>query len=489
MGTNTYGYAYDPIGNRIVATNNAVATAYLANELNQYTNVVLEGEAPSEPQHDDDGNLLSHGDWTFGWNGENRMILASNATHVVTYAYDHQGRMMAKTVDGVARRYLWDEYNIIRETITDQQSSITNHFVWGLDLSGSLQGAGGVGGLLAEVKDGVPFFAAFDANGNVTEYVATNGLIAAHYEYSPSGEIVAQSRNPALPQSDFTHRFSTKPWCEVTGLSEYEYRKYSPGLGRWVSRDPIGEMGGWNRASMCRNDCLRHVDIDGRVTVPWGPPPYVSPPAEPQPQLPPTAPDPIVDPWRPPDNISIPDPMTGIYCSIKPCVDACAARSPSAVGRQACVDKCQTLKLLFDKWFAAEEDTGWTDGLPKCPCDIGMKRKAGHAFPGWDRLTDKLHGFHIGATLCMRSRSIAGHANQCCYDECGKLITHGSGAGSADKSSTSSITGVPGHYLDDVLPAEWARDLDGGSGHWGCWSEAYLIRRPQVGATKCERNP
>jgi hypothetical protein len=46
MGTNTYGYAYDPIGNRLAATNNAVATAYLANELNQYTNV-LRISAPS----------------------------------------------------------------------------------------------------------------------------------------------------------------------------------------------------------------------------------------------------------------------------------------------------------------------------------------------------------------------------------------------------------------------------------------------------------
>ena len=35
MGTNTYGYVFDPIGNRIVSTNNADGTAYAANELNQ----------------------------------------------------------------------------------------------------------------------------------------------------------------------------------------------------------------------------------------------------------------------------------------------------------------------------------------------------------------------------------------------------------------------------------------------------------------------
>jgi RHS repeat-associated protein len=280
MGTNTYGYVFDPIGNRIVATNNAVATAYLANELNQYTNIV-EGVAPSTPTYDEDGNIAATGDgWHFVWNGENRMILASNSAHVVTYAYDHQGRMTTKTVDGATRRYLWDGYNIVAEF----QTAATNWFVWGLDLSGTLQGAGGVGGLLAEVKDGVPYFSAYDANGNVTEYIATNGLVAARYEYSPFGEIVTQSRNPALPQSDFLHSFSTKPWCEVTGLSEYELRTYSPGLGRWLSRDPIDEDG-WsiaNRAvlpprlisrdprdgySFVLNDSLSHFDKLGLLRM------------------------------------------------------------------------------------------------------------------------------------------------------------------------------------------------------------------------------
>ena len=43
-----------------------------------------------------------------------------------------------------------------------------NVFTWGLDLSGSVQGAGGVGGLIA-IRDttGGSQFAAFDGNGNV----------------------------------------------------------------------------------------------------------------------------------------------------------------------------------------------------------------------------------------------------------------------------------------------------------------------------------
>jgi RHS repeat-associated protein len=234
MGTNAYGYAYDPIGNRQTYTANGTTNRYAANALNQYTNITAGSVVV--PLYDLDGNLTNYNGWSFAWSGENRLIQASNALHLVSYAYDYQGRMCAKVVDGQTNGLVWDGFTIIAE----MRPGATNWNVWGLDLSGTLQGAGGVGGLLSEVKDGVPYLAAFDANGNITDYVATNGTIAAHYEYSPFGEIVVQSGD--MPDS-FTHRFSTKPWCEVQGMSEYEFRMYSPWLGRWLSREPIGEEG------------------------------------------------------------------------------------------------------------------------------------------------------------------------------------------------------------------------------------------------------
>jgi RHS repeat-associated protein len=238
------------------------------------TGRVFVAETPEQFTYDDDGNLTQDGRFDYTWNGENRLVLAETREDLpagvpcvkVEYAYDHQGRMVWKqfstnTVILSTRTLLWDGYNIVQELITDNGSPITtNAYVWGLDLSGSLQGAGGVGGLLAEVIDGAPYFATFDANGNVTEYVSTNGTIAAHYEYSPFGEIVVQSGNLA---ASFTHRFSTKPWCAVTGLSEYEFRKYGPGMGRWMSRDPASERGGANHYCYVHNSSVANVDPMG----------------------------------------------------------------------------------------------------------------------------------------------------------------------------------------------------------------------------------
>jgi RHS repeat-associated protein len=67
--------------------------------------------------------------------------------------------------------------------------------------------------------------------------------ILLHYEYSPFGETIVS----AGPMKDeFAFRFSTKYFDPETGLYYYGYRYYSPGVGRWVSRDPIGERGGRN---------------------------------------------------------------------------------------------------------------------------------------------------------------------------------------------------------------------------------------------------
>ncbi len=45
--------------------------------------------------YDADGNMAADGrGWRYFWNGENRMVCASNDEAVVTYAYDHRGRMV-----------------------------------------------------------------------------------------------------------------------------------------------------------------------------------------------------------------------------------------------------------------------------------------------------------------------------------------------------------------------------------------------------------
>ena len=53
------------------------------------------------------------------------------------------------------------------------------------------------------------------------------------------------------------------PTKTASGVLYYGYRYYSPSLGRWLSRDPIGEMGGLNLYGYVDNDVMNYVDTDG----------------------------------------------------------------------------------------------------------------------------------------------------------------------------------------------------------------------------------
>ena len=136
---------------------------------------------------------------------------------------------------------MYDGWNLIQETTTTDSGESTEYYAWGLDLSGSLQGAGGIGGLLVRNTDSGSFLYLYDANGNVGQLVdASTGSIAAHYEYDPFGNTIVANGSEA---GSNPFRFSTKSLDTETGLSYYGYRYYSPELGRWTTRDPIKEFG------------------------------------------------------------------------------------------------------------------------------------------------------------------------------------------------------------------------------------------------------
>ena len=141
---------------------------------------------------------------------------------------------------------------------------MTNIYIWGLDLSGTVQGAGGVGGLLAVLRNGTPYFPCYDANGNVTDYVNANGIVVAHREYDPFGRTTIATGTLVR---DLHFWFSTKYLDEESGLYYYGYRFYSPELMRFISRDLIEERGGLNLYGFVRNDPANRWDYLGKFSI------------------------------------------------------------------------------------------------------------------------------------------------------------------------------------------------------------------------------
>ena len=201
---------------------------------------------------------------SLSWDAENRLKQVTVNSVATTYLYDALSRRIAKVpASGSPTLYVYDGFNCIAE-YTGSTPTLSKTRTWGLDLSGSLQGAGGVGGLLAEKQDGNYFYPTYDGNGNISEYLNIDSLIVAHYEYDPFGNTVVSQGSLA---ADFNYRFSTKPLDSETGLYYYLYRYYDPLTGRWPSRDPIEERGGVNLYGFAGNDGVVNYDILGLIVI------------------------------------------------------------------------------------------------------------------------------------------------------------------------------------------------------------------------------
>jgi hypothetical protein len=168
-------------------------------------------ETPEEFAYDLDGNLISDGRWDYVWDGENRLISMTIRAQVVTdtgmtrqrmlFDYDSAGRRIrSRTEEYVSSswvpvsevRYLYDGWNVVAEL---DAMGVTRSMTWGLDLSGTEQGAGGVGGLLWTVDDNDDgMIPGYDGNGNIVAWVdASNGSLAGTREYGAFGEDVSFS--------------------------------------------------------------------------------------------------------------------------------------------------------------------------------------------------------------------------------------------------------------------------------------------------------
>jgi RHS repeat-associated protein len=269
-GVGTVGYSYDPIGNRNWEVKGAEATEYLANGINQYTNIV--DRIATAPTYDLDGNILRDRQFAYRWDAENRLVGLSNlvSSESSEYHYDSRSRRISKTVVDPSSStlqsvyFVYDGWNLVCELKCCPNTVFTNLYVWGLDVSGSLQGAGGVGGLLSATVSNETYNPAYVNKFNVSEMVRSDGTVVAHYEYDPFGNTTLVDGNMSAV---FPFRYSTKYTDPESGFPYYGYRYLSPSLSRWLNRDPVDEQGGVMVYGFVKNNPVNLVDKYGLYAV------------------------------------------------------------------------------------------------------------------------------------------------------------------------------------------------------------------------------
>lgn len=308
-----------------------MTTKYQPNDANQYAKIA-HGTEVVEPDYDPQGNLLHDATRKYTWDADihlmsvttqgspqssphslseepgtagasargatgsvasrqasglphiaphNAIDEAPSRTTTTRFVYDALHRRVGRVKDdGEVTVFVYEGWNVIAEktvcralTGGGENMKIETRYTWGEDLSGTLQGAGGIGGLLRATiveastngtrKTAHEHTFSYDSNGNVILLTDGLGRETGRYAYDAFGKTLTAT-GPAAQLNRY--RFSTKPMEEESGLVYYGYQYYDPVTGRWPSRDPIGELGGVNVYGMVGNRAIviwDYLGLDG----------------------------------------------------------------------------------------------------------------------------------------------------------------------------------------------------------------------------------
>jgi RHS repeat-associated protein len=180
---------------------------------------------------------------TFTYDCENRLVraetLVNSQMHSVgTYRYDSLGRRVGKTseIDGQIghKHFLWQGLQMLREE-TPWQSSL---YIYE---PGSYAPLARVDQSLGEAVQTLYYFHT-DQIGTPLEMTDVDGQIVWQATYKAWGEV----ESLAVSEIEQNLRFQGQYFDDETGLHYNTFRYYDPQVGRFITQDPIGLLGGMN---------------------------------------------------------------------------------------------------------------------------------------------------------------------------------------------------------------------------------------------------
>jgi len=241
------------------------ATDYSDNTAAQSYEITIANEPEEHFLYDLNGNLVER----------------TGPAGTTTYAWDAFDRLIAIEVEGQTRsEFQYDAMSRrvgITEKIWDENTSsfilhTSSFYLWaGLTIAEERTGSNGGTVEKRFFPQGVEILTGTDAGiytyrtdhlGSVREVVDDSGSLIARYDYDAWGITETTSGNFDL-DFGYTGHFIHQP----SGLYLAPFRAYDPALGRWISRDPIREVGGMNIYGYVGNNPINAWDPLGLVDM------------------------------------------------------------------------------------------------------------------------------------------------------------------------------------------------------------------------------
>lgn len=241
-GLTNEAYTYDRVGNRKDPANASQWTYDNNNRITASSGLTYTFDA--------EGSLATRSDGaTFTHDARSRLVQFVKGSTTAGYLDDPAGRRIRKIVNGTATWYLWDGTRLLGE-YSGSGVRMERYGYLGRDLA------------TTQVQD---------ASG--TYYAHADNLSAPRILTNSSGQIVWSAKYQAFgatiisaPTIVFNQRFPGQ-YFDVESADYYNFqRTYSPALGRYHQRDPIGLAGGANPYAYVGGNPISNIDPLGLWT-------------------------------------------------------------------------------------------------------------------------------------------------------------------------------------------------------------------------------
>jgi RHS repeat-associated protein len=210
--------------------------------------VNVTGSGTKSLVYDLNGNLTSDGTKTFEWDPLNRLTAINNGTTRSEFTYNglNQRVKIVEKDNGTVtntKNLVWVGSEICEQR-NETNTVKRRYYPQGMQVGPT------------------NYWYTRDHLGSIRELTDSTGAVVTRYDYGPYGR---RTRLFGTVEADFgfTGHYHHKP----SGLALAQYRAYSADFGRWISRDPMGEIGGVNLYGYTSADPINLLDPLGLIDI------------------------------------------------------------------------------------------------------------------------------------------------------------------------------------------------------------------------------
>jgi len=225
------------------------ATDVNGNTTTNHYSVTVTGSGSKTLVYDPNGKLTTR---TFEWDPLNRLTAVTSGTHRSEFTYNglSQRVKIVEKENGTVtstKQFVWITGDPQPSEERDASNNVTKrYYSQGMQVGST------------------NYYYTKDHLGSIRELTDSSSVVQVRYDYDPYGR-----RTKVTGTVDADFGFTGHYYHQLSGLQLALYRVYDPDFGRWISRDPIGELGGMNLYGYVLDNPINLWDRLGLAVGDW----------------------------------------------------------------------------------------------------------------------------------------------------------------------------------------------------------------------------